>query len=203
MFKIAPSLATFTIKYNAVKNKYKYGRDEEADSNEVDLWSDGAYSYSNIQLKLEHDWKISYLARTGSTKAYIEWYFDLSACLGPDVTRSVSKLELNFGYSLYESGEVKLQLYSLQDETADVANCLVLERNCGGRNVDLSYEAMSGGDSGDLYTVHFNHKNFKGLKLRAELSKGNGDNSWQHTQLFRQGLGDSNVYPFLLRFHFE
>ncbi len=40
------------------------------------------------------------------------------------------------------------------------------------------------------------------LKIRADLNGGNGQNAWQHTQLFRQNLND-NKNLFEVCFHFE
>lgn len=35
----------------------------------------------------------------------------------------------------------------------------------------------------------------RSFTLTAELSGGNGDNAWQHAQLFRQEMSDTNSYP--------
>lgn len=46
-------------------------------------------------------------------------------------------------------------------------------------------------------TLH-SFQNFTGvteLVLEAELTGGEGDASWQHTQLFRQSLKDQEEYP--------
>jgi peptide-N4-(N-acetyl-beta-glucosaminyl)asparagine amidase len=63
------------IKYNTAVDSYF--RDSE--SNPVKGWSSLVFAYSNIQLKVENDWRMCYLARTeGSTQAFIEWYFDFT-----------------------------------------------------------------------------------------------------------------------------
>jgi peptide-N4-(N-acetyl-beta-glucosaminyl)asparagine amidase len=197
-FKIAPSEKTYVVKFNTVENVYKYGSERSISNiDQIKTWGSGAYSYSNIQLKIEYDWKMCYLARTqGSSQAHIEWYFDLSEC--STSARNLTKLELKCDYACYESGEVKLFVYSMQDES-ETGNKLALERGCGARNGDLSFEAMAG----DFYTIHFNHKNLKGLKLRVEMTKGNGDNAWQHTQLFRQSLSDTQSCLLTARFYFD
>ena len=67
----------FHIKYNTVKDVYFYSN-RSNQIKELKIWKEGAFSYSNIQYKVENDWKMCYLARTnGSEKAFIEWGFDL------------------------------------------------------------------------------------------------------------------------------
>ena len=48
-------------------------------------------------------------------------------------------------------------------------------------------------------------RSFKGCKtltLTADLSGGNGDCAWQHTQLFRQSIQDHS-YPFQVKVHMQ
>ncbi len=56
--------------------------------------------------------------------------------------------------------------------------------------------------SGDLNLLT-NLVGFKKFKLRVDLSKGNGSNAFQHTQLFRQKLDDINLNLFEIEFIFE
>lgn len=74
----------FHIKYNTVKDSYTYST-KSNESKDLENWKEGAFSYSNIQYKVENDWKMCYLARTnGSEKAFIEWGFDLDELKSTD-----------------------------------------------------------------------------------------------------------------------
>jgi hypothetical protein len=66
---------TYQVQYNCAKDVYMINSGQFVLKN----WSALASSYSNMQRKVENDWKKCYLSRTpGSTSAFIEWTFEFS-----------------------------------------------------------------------------------------------------------------------------
>lgn len=187
-FKITPDNLDnkqFRLKYSTVKDIYTYTHNKEIKS-----WKAGASNYSNMQYKLEHDWKQCYLARTsGSEKSFIEWSFNLDDLKSSGL--AVDKIEIKCEHSCFESGEIKWTIKNdAENFKAD------LNKNQSGQNSLFSYEFSNG---------YFNLKpnQIGSFKLRADLAKGNGDNAWQHTQLFRQSLNDADIYLFEVNFYFK
>ena len=138
-----------------------------------------------------------YLARTsGSEQAHIEWQFDLIDQLLTNSQKKLSKLELRCDFNCFESGEIKLKLFTVLNSGDE--NCLVLEKSKENstKDLDCAYD-------NNEFVLNFKNQNVKSLRLRAEMCKGNGENAWQHTQLFRQSLNDTESYLFIARFHFE
>lgn len=67
-------------------------------------WNSCQYSSHNIFRKVEHDWKMTYLARTEDTnEASIEWRFDFTA---QDL--KISSVFINFETKVYENGRISL-----------------------------------------------------------------------------------------------
>ncbi len=65
----------FSIEYNSVKDQYIRNRIEE---NKKDGWIDRVYSCSNIQRKIEKDWKMVYLSRKQiNSNGMISWVIQL------------------------------------------------------------------------------------------------------------------------------
>lgn len=143
-----------------------------------------------MQYKVEHDWKMCYLARTqGSHKAFIEWLF----CF--DEKKIIDKIEIKFSTASYENGKIELSLQVDQNENEK----LNLDKNVSTKNSSFkcSYK--------DEYFVLSRNENtnLSSIKLRADLSEGKGDCSWQHTQLFRTSLNDKDLSSFHIIFYFK
>ena len=190
-FKIKAHEKLYSIRYSTVKNVYSCLAGCNLDK-EVKSWQNGAYSYSNIQMKIEHDWKMCYLARSqGSHKASIEWYFDLE-----ELKTNPNRIELKCDYSCYESGEIKLHAFSVDEN--DLENgCMLSKNDFVNRSIGYSF-------SNGVYAIKFlDNVKVNAFRLRAELSKGSGENAWQHTQLFRQSLNDFDSYLFNISFYFD
>ena len=176
----------FSVKYNTARDTYLYTHG--VGITEIKGWKKCTSSYSNMQLKQEHDWKMCYLARTnGSDRAFIEWSFNLA-----NIQMDTDRIELRCESSCFESGEIKWFV------------------ECDGSRLDLDKQKES---NNEYLNCRFTNDNYfilvplnnsiKSLKLRAELAKGNGENAWQHTQLFRQRLNDNNLYLLSLDFYFK
>ena len=64
-----------SIEYDSVVDKYFRNKIEE---NKVDGWTDRVYSCSNIQRKVERDWKMVYLSRKQlNSNGFISWCIQL------------------------------------------------------------------------------------------------------------------------------
>lgn len=164
----------FSFKYNTVRNLYLLG------DKEIKEWQNMTYNYSNIKYKTEFDWKMCYLAREkGPDMGFIEWYFDLG------VKSNLQKLDLVFKWNCFESGLMKLSLFGIKTDNSE-------------STIDLKEDSGSG-----IFRVCFTESNFKAFKLRAELCNGTGDCAWQHTQLFRQSLNQTDQYLFNATFYFN
>lgn len=179
------------VRYNTVKNTYYVSNGPD-----IKNWSAAASSYSNIQYKIEHDWQMCYLARTnGSAKSFIEWLFRLEKG-----DQKLKKVDIRFEKKCYESGKINLILVisRLNSENEVV---LTEDENISKVSNDVSIRFANG-----IYSIDFSqleNADLKTLKIRAEMSLGNGENAWQHTQLFRQSLKDTNICLFDIGFDFD
>lgn len=139
----------------------------------VSGWRTLVYAEQNIQRKVEEDWKKAYLARQpGSTASRIEWRFDLSR-----MNHRVKHLKVSFPVQLYEDGSVYAYV------AADNGAMIPLSDSAGKQEV----EGVRG---------------CQRFSIIAELTRGKGEHSWQHAQLFRQDIKpgffstDDAHYPF-------
>lgn len=145
----------------------------------------------NISRKVEQDWQMSYLCRSqGASLATIAWKFDWSSTgivqFWPILSgwnldnifvgASPQSLRTRIPCDVYHSGRVTVSI------TAD--------------DHVISQEAPS-----DF--THVFSGTEKSVIIEAVLTAGEGENSWQHTQLFRESLSgnDSNPVLFEMRFN--
>lgn len=160
----------FSLNYNTAKDVYIRNNEQ------FKSWSKMAYKYENIQRKIEHDWKMCYLARLeGTNKASIEWYFDFS----DHKDLKVDFLQLKCTSSCFEGGQINWVL---------VCNEKVIKK------IDFNNEC---------FAIEKDLKLYNQFILKAELFGGSGSNAFQHTQLFRQKLDNSSEYLFEVIFKFS
>ncbi|CAG9766301.1 unnamed protein product [Ceutorhynchus assimilis] len=88
--------------------------------------------------------------------------------------KQLDRVHVEFSQTTFENGNIKAQIYS-----GDVVEPIL-------------------GNS--LKTWYFAQREY--IVIEAKLSGGKGDESWQHTQLFRQDL-DSKDFPFCVTFYFK
>lgn len=133
-------------------------------------WETCSFEQKNMFRKEELDWGMVYLARTeGSTSSQISWKFDLT-----NTDLRFRRMELKAQSSVFENGKISWRICA--DDT-----CL-----------------NQTGASLENFTT-FDLKGSKTLILTALLQRGQGENAWQHTQLFRQSSQDKETYPFEIR----
>lgn len=198
-FELKPdSTDKLSVRYSPIKDAYVLDICIETER-EKKRWDSATYKHSNIGHKIEHDWKMCYLARVpGSESAFIEWFFDLNSS-----RRLVDRIELKFDASCYFNGLVELRLTAVDSNNQALAE-IGLQKQTDNTSGLLTSSYLS---SNGIYTINLSpndeqFKSVKGLILRADLSRGHSDVAWQHTQLFRQSLNDVNNYPYEINFHF-
>lgn len=141
-------------------------------------------------MKIEHDWKMCYLARTnGSEKSLIEWYFE--------IRNPLKDIDIKLDYKCFENGEIRVFVDFIKEDSS--SETIELADKKTGLNDAVKCSISNGRFVLDL-SGHI--PKLVGIKLRAEMSKGRGENAWQHTQLFRQALNDSTNYLFDVVFNF-
>ncbi|XP_067664918.1 peptide-N(4)-(N-acetyl-beta-glucosaminyl)asparagine amidase-like [Haliotis asinina] len=129
-------------------------------------WLSCVHKTSSVFRKEERDWKMVYLSRTeGAARGSVSWKFDFKES-GLRVNRCLLKADS----SVFESGNVMWTI-------------------CG----DDKCVRMRGPDLVTLTEVDV--KGCVTLTITADLKGGNGDNAWQHAQLFRQEMNADNS-PF-------
>ncbi|XP_051520399.1 peptide-N(4)-(N-acetyl-beta-glucosaminyl)asparagine amidase-like isoform X2 [Myxocyprinus asiaticus] len=137
-------------------------------------WQRGAWRKENVFRKEEHDWQMVYLARTeGSSSGRISWKLDCAPAGMKIKTASVKAFSQTF-----HSGHVRWSLSSAQTTI-----------EFPGDGELHSAASLSGGTE---------------LIVEAELTGGEGDvSSWQHAQLFRQSLKETETVLFELQVKME
>lgn len=143
----------------------QYRRGPNSKEGPVLGWQNGASNVNSIFRKEEVDWKMVYLARKeGCQKGSITWSVDLS---GSGLV--VDSIKLALASKVFETGQV---------------NALVCGADCCVKvptenpDTSISTTALGGASS---------------IKLTVDLSGGNGNIAWQHSQLFRTEVGSSDV----------
>ena len=186
------NVKVFKVEYNSVRDAYSFL------DNTINGWRAAAYRHKNIQHKVEQDWKKCYLARTkDADSAHLEWFFDLTNLAM--VNKRISTIELKLVSDTFENGQVNWSVsWANKSDSFDEKNSLILNKNAimsqqAPFHVTQDNEWWKLQDlKSDLYII----------KVRADLFGGSGENSWQHTQLFRQNLSDDAVL-FAVLFHFN
>ncbi|XP_046403420.1 peptide-N(4)-(N-acetyl-beta-glucosaminyl)asparagine amidase [Ischnura elegans] len=158
--------STFTIKYSCATDKFF--RIVGNKNTEILGWKSGLFESDAIFRKVERDWKMTYLAREeGSKEARMKLNFDVSAS-----GLAIQSIAVLCKSAVYEDGQV---------------TCIL----CGG---GICLRVPTGENVGAFHTTAL--EGLETFTLEMKLSGGRGDCAWQHAQLFRQALDDSEHYPF-------
>ncbi|KAM9187881.1 peptide-N(4)-(N-acetyl-beta-glucosaminyl)asparagine amidase isoform 1-T1 [Dugong dugon] len=135
-------------------------------------WENGVWKMESVFRKVETDWNMVYLARTEGSSSA---YISWKFECG-SVGLKVDSISIRTSSQTFQTGTVQWRLQS------------------GATQVELM---------GDKKLHSYN--DFSGVTeviLEAELSQGDGDVAWQHTQLFRQSLNDheENCLEIIIKF---
>ncbi|XP_036423576.1 peptide-N(4)-(N-acetyl-beta-glucosaminyl)asparagine amidase [Colossoma macropomum] len=133
---------------------------------EIPRWETGTWKSESVFRKEEHDWQMVYLARTEGSSSGRVCWRVVCAPVGLRI-KAVSVRAIS---QTFHSGTVRWSLRSAQT---------TLEFLGDGRMHSLA--GLSGSTE---------------LVVEAELSGGDGDAAWQHAQLFRQSMKESETSSF-------
>ena len=140
-----------------------------------------------------------YLARSGSEAAFVEWIFWILP------SKSLSKVSLFLENKCYETGCVEWTLFwseKSSDEFTTNENKVIL--NVANNSPSMPFKIEQQPDNASRYELtHFSNTKLVSFKLRADLSRGKGEIAWQHTQLFRQSLNDTELNSMDICFYFS
>ncbi|KAM8967690.1 peptide-N(4)-(N-acetyl-beta-glucosaminyl)asparagine amidase [Pelodytes ibericus] len=132
-----------------------------SDCNEViSGWENGAWKTESMCRKVENDWKMVYLARSEDSSSARIGWKFECASVG----LRVESLSVRAGSQCFNSGKINWKLRS------------------GNLEVEVNSDK-------NLHT-YTEFLNASEVVLEAELSGGDGNTAWQHTQLFRQSLNE-------------
>ncbi|CAF1612521.1 unnamed protein product [Rotaria sp. Silwood1] len=158
-----------SIEYNSVLDKYFRNGIEE---NKKDGWIDKVYLSSNIQRKIEKDWKMVYLSRKQLNKnGILSWFIQLK-----------SEQELS-----YQFHRIQIQCPST---TFDQYSQVICQLEIGDQlTIDLPQNSNSSFEYIIDETINSLSINRIGFKVLLKSSNDNNDdNAWQKAQLFRQSI---------------
>uniref|UniRef100_A0A8C9UPJ6 Peptide-N(4)-(N-acetyl-beta-glucosaminyl)asparagine amidase n=1 Tax=Spermophilus dauricus TaxID=99837 RepID=A0A8C9UPJ6_SPEDA len=141
-------------------------------SQTISGWENGVWKMESIFRKVETDWNMVYLARKEGSSSA---YVSWKFECG-SVGLKVDTISIRTSSQTFQTGIIK---WKLQSDTAQV--------DLTGDKSLRSYHDFSGATE---------------VILEAELSRGDGDVAWQHTQLFRQSLNDheENCLEIIIKF---
>ncbi|CAH0590499.1 unnamed protein product [Chrysodeixis includens] len=148
-----------SVRYHANTDKYKI-IEAGVELEPVLTWSAGVYSAKNVFRKVEHDWRMVYLAR------------EEDAALG------VISWRVHAGRGLRLCG-VRLRASLLLRGGARLAWALAYDTEPA-QPAPFDNEQLQSGVSLP--------RSCRSLELRAQLSGGEGEMAWQHAQVCRQSL---------------
>ncbi|KAL0593294.1 Peptide-N-asparagine amidase [Plecturocebus cupreus] len=136
-------------------------------------WENGVWKMESIFRKVETDWHMVYLARKEGSSSA---YISWKFECG-SVGLKVDSISIRTSSQTFQTGTIE---WKLRSDTARV-------ELTGDKNLH-SYADFSGATE---------------VILEAELSGGDGDIAWQHTQLFRQSLNDheENCLEIIIKFN--
>ncbi|XP_069940882.1 peptide-N(4)-(N-acetyl-beta-glucosaminyl)asparagine amidase isoform X2 [Cherax quadricarinatus] len=174
---------TFKLKPEEIEKKefmvkYSSARDEYLRVSAGEMmkgWNSGVKSARDIIRKHETDWKMVYVSRREkSSVGEISWVVDWSHT----GLKAISVL-IVFQHATFESGSVTWQLC-----TGDKCFLGNKEGVLELFQCDLEHEASI-------------------IELSARLLNGQGENAWQHAQLFRQSDSSLDQFPFLIHIKYN
>ncbi|XKL61189.1 hypothetical protein PGB90_008246 [Kerria lacca] len=162
-----------SLKYSTSADTYQ--REETGEL--IKGWQNGVFQCESIFKKIENDWNMCYLCRTEDAKeGIIQWKF-CSEKQKLHIDMVTIKYQCSTFQIKFTCTVIKILTYYSYD--VFVNNFLIMLLKFLAENV-MVVDAFKG--------------SFE-LTLTITVSGGNGDNAWQHAQLFRQPINDAQ-FPF-------
>ena len=160
------------IEYNSVKDVYYRNRIEE---NKKNGWIDRVNSCSNVQRKVERDWKMTYLSRKYlNSDGIIAWSFQFK----PQLAQS------------YRFHQIQIQCPSTTFDQHAKVRCQLQIVNQ--QPIDLQQNNLHSNSMFE-YTFNGNDESIEDCRLIFKIilsstNDNNDENAWQKAQLFRQSI---------------
>ena len=172
----------FELRYNSVTDEYTVNEKPERMG-----WASGTYSAANVAKKVEHDWKMVYLARTESSEAAsvgeVTWAIEVQDIEWTRISIRIEGIEL-------EGASVRLTLLSIPSDLdlchpSPGISLPPASANLESRCTFVSRLSLNTENTLDRREFP---QDMTGFLIRAELTGGEGRLAWQKSQLFRQSV---------------
>lgn len=172
---------TFHLYYFVVQDEYRVINNDGEVIENISGWQHGVYeTQGGIFRKLEHDWKMVYLARSPGTKCgKIEWNFVVS-----NQNLCIRTVNLKALVTVFHEASISWEIEGFFDKTDQTKSTIFPINDCT-----------------NCYTEEL--KGSIKLIVRATVSGGQGDSAWQHAQLFRQSLKSEGEPSLLIDIQLE
>ncbi|XP_034181028.2 N-glycanase Pngl [Osmia lignaria lignaria] len=172
---------TFHLCYFVVQDEYRVINNDCEVIENISGWQHGVYeTQGGIFRKLEHDWKMVYLARSpGTGCGKVEWnlvVLNQNLCI-----KTVSLKAL---VTVFHEASISWEIEGFFDKTDQTKSTIFPINDCT-----------------NYYTEEL--KGSIKLIIRAKVSGGQGDSAWQHAQLFRQSLKSEGEPSLLIDIQLE
>lgn len=154
------------MRYNVVKDLYHVARDNDAILERRSGWLEGINATEGgIFRKVENDWKMVYLARSPQAECgRVKWTFEVANC-----ESCLAAFTLRAKSEVFQGAKVSWEIEATSNDGKTIAIAIP---NCGSFHTEEVRDAVR-------------------LNVIATLSGGQGQEAWQHAQLFRQSLDNT------------
>ncbi|KAL6255088.1 hypothetical protein P5V15_013421 [Pogonomyrmex californicus] len=168
---------TFELRYNIVKDLYDIIDNNGTILEQKSGWLEGMNTTEGgIFRKIEDDWKMIYLARSPQAKqGHVKWTFDMKSgsCLETFTLKAKS--------CVFQGGSVSWKIEAVFDDDKTI---IIPIPNCNNFYTEEVRQAMR-------------------LSVIVTLSNGQGQHAWQHAQLFRQSLDNTEESSMIINIQFK
>ncbi|XP_011052920.1 PREDICTED: peptide-N(4)-(N-acetyl-beta-glucosaminyl)asparagine amidase isoform X2 [Acromyrmex echinatior] len=163
---------TFELRYNIVKDLYYVVRNNGTILEEKSGWLEGMNTMEGgVFRKVENDWKMVYLTRSQQAKhGSVKWTFEI-----PNSKSCLETLTLKAKSKVFQNAMVSWEIEAIFDNDRAVT---ISVPNCSNFHTEEVRKAVR-------------------INVIVTLSGGQGQEAWQHAQLFRQSL-DNTEEPSMI-----
>ncbi|EFN85481.1 peptide-N(4)-(N-acetyl-beta-glucosaminyl)asparagine amidase [Harpegnathos saltator] len=156
----------FELRYNIIKDIYQIVHNDGTFLEQIHKWSEGINSTcGGMFRKTEEDWKMVYLARSeGTSNGHVTWAFKVA---NPQLC--IETFNLKAKSQVFHGASVSWEIEAIFNDNKTVTIPIT---QCTSFHTKKVEKAMR-------------------LNLHVILSGGKDESAWQHAQLFRQSLEDT------------